>query len=531
MTRRSVSNPAWDRRVDRLLHSLNPVDRRHLYLGKARGFGYPVLLDRKLLNLHGWVHGGSGSRKTSLSFATLISQLIAGEDADRRQWLKDRGAEPDERCSVVVLDLKGDLPLLWNCREEARKAGLPFRVFTNVVGRTSHVFNPLAPHHLAALATTNQKCQTVLQALSAEYGPGFGQSFFSAMNEIVLLQYLRKYGVGGSFADLHALLSSPDLYPGAKADWAKAQHLPALAGRLAGVYPLNLTPDDLPDRPDVFASQVDLSAVLRESQVVYFFLQTAIEKTTVSAVAKLALYMLFAAAAARGKDDKHRVYVFIDEFQQVIAANVALLLEQARSMKLSLVLAHQNVGQLKADRSADLVDAVESCVGFEQAFKLAGVHEHERAMALSGEKLDYRVGWRDVVDHERRTMPDGSTVSTPRLLTEAQVSETRVPRLGMNDLIEISAAPFESLVRFSEGSGYTQYSGYWVPVVGEFHVTAAEYERRGEFGWPADLGPGTVPVEGDEAVRRLAARSEKRLDRARLVANVGEYGPPARPPR
>lgn len=524
MTRDPSFNRRWERRVERLLYSRSTEERRHLYLGRSRDFGYPVLLDRRLLNLHGWVHGGTGSRKTSLSFAPLITQLIAGEDGRRQDWLKREGLDPGERCSVLVLDLKGDLSLLWNCYAEAREAGLPFRVFTNVVGRTSHVFNPLAPHHLRALTTTNQKCQTVLQALSAEYGQGYGPAFFSAMNEIVLTEYARAYGLGHSFAELHALLSSPELYPGAKADWAKAQHLPALAARLAGVYPLNLLPADRPDRPEAFRDQVRMGDLLRRSQVAYFFLQTAIEKTTVSAVAKLALYMLFCAAAARTTDDDRRVYVFIDEFQQVISANVALLLEQARSMGLSLVLAHQNLAQLRADRTTDLADAVESCVGFEQAFKLAGVREHERVRLLSGEKLDYRVGWRDVTDRERVTTsgPHPTTIERPVLLTEVQVSETRSPRLGANDLIEISAAPFESLVRFSEGSGLTQFSGYWVPLASEFHVTAEQYDARERAGWPADLGPGAVEVEADAGVGRLADRAHRDLDEARLRAALAD---------
>ncbi len=502
----------WDRRVDRILHSRNDLERRHLYLGKSKGFDYPLYLDRKLLNMHGWVHGGSGSRKTSLSFASLITQLIAGESPRRLDWLKSQGLDAGERSSVVVLDLKGDRSLLWNCYLEAQSAGIPFKVFTNVVGQSSHVFNPLSVEHLAALTTTNQRCQTILQALSAEYGQGYGQSFYSAMNEIVLLQYLLKFGIGHSFSELHALLSSPELYPGAKADWNKAQHLPALAARLAGVYPLNLLLADLPDRPDVFREQIVMPEVLRKSQVVYFYLQTAIEKTTVSAVAKLALYMLFCAAAARKHQDRHRVYVFIDEFQQVISANLALLLEQARSMGLSLVLAHQNIGQLKADRATDLVDAIESCVGFEQAFKLAGEREYQRMQTLSGLKRDWKVSW-----FQDGGMPD------PAVSQEGfTASEVHSPRLGINDLIEISAAPFESVVRFSEGSGYTQFSGYSVPLVGEFHISAHEYGLREAAGWPDDLGTGTVTVEGDTAVYRLTERANRALDLARLDATLGD---------
>ena len=181
-------------------------------------------------------------------------------------------------------------------------------------------------------------------------------------------------------------------------------------------------------------------------------------------------------------------------------------------MGLSLVLAHQNLAQLRADRTTDLADAVESCVGFEQAFKLAGVREHERVRLLSGEKLDYRLGVRN------GSPPfDGADP-----LTDYQLTETRSPRLGANDLIEISAAPFESLVRFSEGSGLTQFSGYWVPLASEFHVTAKQYDARERAGWPADLGPGAVEVEADAGVGRLADRAHRDLDAARLRAALAD---------
>lgn len=268
-----ATNVAWDNRVDRILHSANPLERRHLYLGRSLAYGYPVYLDRHLLHLHGWVHGGSGSRKTSLSFATLITQLIAGESALRRAWLegmrhRDPAFDTGERCSVLVLDLKGDLSLLWNCYLEATAAGLPFRLFTNVIGRTSHVFNPLGPAHLDTLVSANKQCQTLLQAMSAEYGPGYGQSFFSAMNEIVLLNYLLRFGTCGTFRGLHEHLDNPERYPGVSSDWKSARHLPALAGRLAGVYPLNFSADDLRGRPAERACEIRFPDMLRESQVV-----------------------------------------------------------------------------------------------------------------------------------------------------------------------------------------------------------------------------------------------------------------------
>jgi hypothetical protein len=489
-----ASNVAWDNRIARILYSKDEFERRHLYLGKSRDFRYPVYLDRRLLSNHAWIHGGTGSRKTSLSFATLITQLIAGESEARQSWLAELQAEaggvplPDERCSVVVLDLKGDSSLLWNCYLEAKAAGVPFKAFTNVVGRTSHVFNPLSPDHLASLTTTNQLAQTILQALSAEYGAGFGEAFFSSMNEIVLLEYIRRVGVGESFRDLSALLSDQRHYPGNRDDWKEARHLPALAQRLAGVGPLVATPTGTTAPPEVFAEQIRIPDVLRKSQVVYFYLSTAIEKTTVTAVAKLALYVLFAAAAMRDKTAKQRVYVFIDEFQQVISSNIALLLEQARSMGISLVLAHQNVAQLKASRiGSDLVETVESSVGFEQAFKASSKLEQKRIQETSGEKRDVTLSWFQSGAHP--LSPDSAT-------GELRVSDTRSARVEANDIIEISSTPLESLVRFSEGSGLTQFHSYWVPLVSEFHISPEEYAMRQTADWP-DLGPGGLPVAGD----------------------------------
>ena len=514
MSKRDEDTPktAWDRRVERIQHSLDPVERRHLYLGKSREFGYPVLLDRELLHQHAWIHGGTGSRKTSLGVSTLSAQLIAGESKARREWLGQMGVgreqEPDERCSVLVLDLKGDPSLLWSCYLEAEQAGVPFKLFTNVVGRQSHVFNPLDPAHLAALTTTNQRCQTILQALSAEYGSGYGRSFYSAMNEIVLLLYLKKYGTGGSFERLYAMLSDRDLFPGQASDWAKAQHLPAIAGRLAGVHPLTLTPGMSGDDPAVFDGAIRMPDLLRESQVVYFYLQTSIERTTVAAVAQLALYTLFCAAAMRPADAKHRVYCFVDEFQEVISQNLAALFEQARSMGLSLIMSHQHTAQLRLDRGSDLAEGIESAVGFEQMFRISGTREMKRVLDLSGQKQDYSRSWRqsalDSLSHWNAT-------------SELEVSEIRSPRLTPNDIIKISAAPFDSISKFSHGSGYTQYSGFFVPLVSEFHITPEQYDARLNAGWPA-LGPSAVTVQGDEPTEGSQTDHEKRLNEF-LTAN------------
>src|SRR5262249_10294740 len=106
----------WDNAVDRLL---NPVVRdgdasKNILLGRNYYLDYPVLLDRRILDEHGHITGGSGGGKTSLGVAPLLSQLIASED-----------------CSVVLLALQGDPALFPAPRSEARGAGATLQWCTN----------------------------------------------------------------------------------------------------------------------------------------------------------------------------------------------------------------------------------------------------------------------------------------------------------------------------------------------------------------------------------------------------------------
>jgi hypothetical protein len=331
----------WDRRVGRLLNSKNPLERDHVYLGRSVHGDYPVLLHLKLLQQHAHILGDTGSRKTSVGIAPLLSQLIGRADA-----------------SVLVLDLKGDKGLFECARHEAARAGLPFQFFTNVGDRASHVFNPLRQSHTDTL-TIHQQTQPILQALSLEYGEGYGAGYFSAVNEIVLKEYLDHYRSTDSFRRLSDLVKVPQAYQAAggdPGDWKAARHLAILLDKLASVYPMNLTEDDLRDRPEAWRDRIDMPALLEDRRVVYFSLSSAMEPTTVSPVARLALFNLLTAAAQR-EGRGGRVYVFVDEFQRIVTENMRLFLEQARSMKLHFILANQTMGQLRG-RGLDLVDTV-----------------------------------------------------------------------------------------------------------------------------------------------------------------------------
>jgi hypothetical protein len=500
----------WDNRVHRLLTSSNPLERDHVYLGRSVHGDYPVLLHLSLLKQHAHILGDTGSRKTSVGIAPLLTQLVARADS-----------------SVVVLDLKGDKALFACAREEAERAGLPFKYFTNMGDRSSHVFNPLRQSHTDSL-TIQQRSQAILQALSLEYGEGYGEGYYSAVNEIVLKEYLNHYRAIDSFRKLHEYVRVSHAYKalgGVHEDWKNARHLAISLDKLASVYPLNLTRDDLADRPSVWHERIDMPGVLEKKQVVYFFLASAVEPTTVSPVARLAMFNLLSAAAQReGKG--HPVYVFVDEFQRIVTENVRLFLEQARSMKLHFILANQTMGQLRR-RGLDLVDTVESCTAYKHLFKATDLETLLRLEQASGEALYHENHWDLFAEDGFDTRADADYQDDAS--RELQTREGQGPRLERNTLIELSAASWLSLVRFTEGSGYTQYSGYLTPIVHEFHITEDEFKERSNRPWPAPddratvlsaSPPGPTPGTPDDgpSVAAASGRTRSIIDRIENVS-------------
>lgn len=463
---RSQTKSPWAVSINRMLNSPDSNEREHVLLGRALFGDYPVLLHKPLLYQHAHLVGDSGSRKTSLGIAPLIAQLVAARD-----------------CSVMVLDLKGDRSLFETARLEAKAADAEFRWFSLEAEHSSHVFNPLEQSHIARL-TPNQRTQLILEGLSLNYGEAYGRGFYSAMNEVVLLTLLRHYPAP-SFRKLHALLSDKQAYAavGNPKDWENAQHLTALVDRLASIYALNMTADDLKDRPRVFEGAIDMGRLLTRSQVAYFSLKSPVEPIGSSAVAKLAMRSLFTAAAHRLKHQSKRVYVVIDEFQQVVSESVQLVLEQARGNNIHFIIAHQNIDQLDR-QSIDIRSSVSSCTAFKQFFRASDPNTIRQLEELSGEGMFETLTWQQAVPPLNA---DQDYAYSPALAREGsvQVAEASGYRLERNLIMDISAAPNTSFVSFTEGSHFTQFGSYVTPIISDYHISSREYERRQGAPWPS----------------------------------------------
>lgn len=477
----------WAAAVERLQGSSNPVERRHVWMGLSREDDYPVLLDRELLQQHMHILGGTGSGKTS-RITPLLEQLV----------------RPD--CSAVVIDLKGDMALFESARLSAKRAGIPFKWFTSESSRSTFVFNPFTQKHMLS-RTALERSQVYSKAFGLEHGPGYGRSHFSSENRDVILRCLEYFDDVPSFAWLDYEIES--LKKGAvgkvfstEKQQQDASDTIAIFRTMARVDALNISRKALPPRIDsregrtlvdplddeerarLCEHAIDMGDVLSVPSVVYFHLPASIHSATNREIGKFALYALLTAA---DKDaDETRVYVFIDEFQEIASDDLDVFLSQARSKGISLILVNQAACQL-SKIGAHLLQTVQANTFTNQVLAVNEPEQRRAIMELSGEAM---------YELYSRSLTQGGSASETR-----GTREEIGPRFRPNDIIELSARDEECLVTFKENRGYTRFDGYSFRMFSDYHITLEEYRARRGASWPdewAHEGAFTPPLKRTE---------------------------------
>lgn len=441
-------------------------EKDHLFVGVSTQNDYPVLLHRDILTEHAHFTGDSGSGKTSLGIASIVDQLIGRSSS-----------------SIVILDLKGDEALFTGTRIAAERAGIPFQWLTNRPDSATYAFNPFRQAHMENLPKP-QLAQILLKSLGLEYGEGYGPAFFSSINRNVLTETLDEYPEIDSFKRLrHFLTTAGDFSNRVPRDQReRAAHLTSVVNSLATFDALNVTPSDgLPSA--VMEQRIDMSKAIAAPHVIYFFLHSALQESTVREVAKLALHSLLAAAILNKHRD-NQVYLFVDEFQQIVSEDLKIVLRMARDSRIATVLANQTISDLVTD-AADLRPIVQANTRYKQVFSSTDLNQQDDLIKASGDAMYETLSWNE--DYE-----DGTIDS--RIGHREMIG----PRFMRNDLIEMSDMENASIVHVSRGRGYTQYAGYLFSMYSQFHITHEEYVRRATRPWPSEeenTGTFTPPLE------------------------------------
>ncbi len=456
----------WQQLVARVRQSRDPVERESLLLGVNAFDNAPVLVPRSVFEEHAHLLGDSGSGKTSIGISLILSQIVGFGD-----------------CSVVILDLKGDeLALFEGARQDAARAGLPFRWFTNELRRTTYGFNPLAQEYFRGLSTY-QKADILTAGMGLQYGTDYGRAYFADANTRVLYEALRQDPNVASFADLEDLLFAPQLEQVLGKKTVEAgTHVRAIVSRLAATEALNVSASG--DHPQAVLEQSILCAdIIRRPQVVYFYLPSALGTTSSAEVARMVLYALLASAKHVPPAERKKVFVFTDEFQRIVSGNLDLILQTARSMNIGMILANQSIEDLKRG-GVDLTPSVRANTRYKQIFAASNFREQQELTASSGESVVLTRSWQEYL----------GTMGVIAHVNSIHLAETITPRLRINDILLATDDPLQSIVQIRRGQGYAQYGGFPFVMRSTYHIDAEEYRKRKQASWP-EPAAGTLVQE------------------------------------
>lgn len=444
----------WQWRVDRLQGSLhtamdaagNPIQEgQHLFLGDEYGRRFAVLIPQEMLRGHGYICGTTGGNKTSVGITGILLQVMV------------------RRVPVIILDPKGDAALRETVQAQAAARGQKFRLFTPERLKATHHFLPFATLQ-KEWRSPIQLCQLVLEALGLAYGHGYGRGYFSGVARSALFQALQHPSHPQSFADLYRIVKQLQRGRALEDCLELLQMLETLAQ-----YP-QLGPSDQPDQ------MIDFNRVLEEREVVYFWLPMA-EPLASAEIARLAIFSLFAAALDRQRAGlpTQETYLVIDEFQRIIARNLDVILQQARSAGIAALLANQSLQDLKTP-DADLRSLIKTCTRVQLYFS---VTDYEAR--LLSEMAGKEVVWMKSIGESRTRLK----FRRQRSRTISYL-ESRQEVLPVDQILRVSSDPQGMIACFGIEGGYARYGGRPVLVRTFYPLSQALYTARLQASWPED---------------------------------------------
>jgi len=473
----------------------------HMFMGVEPNADFPVLLDRKALSEHCYIVGETGSGKTALGITPLLIQLLRGHR------IPGDKATPSERPPIVILDLKGDRALFNTAREEAKaiakKSGEDlndiFRFFTPESGKPSYYFNPLDDFY-SGDRSFQQLASLLLESLNLSHGEGYGRSYFTRRNRQLLYAALDKGRERGQ-----APQNIDELYEiiyelSKESEYKDASELVATLHSLSRYKLLSPTPEQRD-------YSIHMPDVLNKRQIIYFWLPSAIESTSVREIGKMAVYSILSAAIARQQQGLplRQAYLFIDEFQQLAGENFKIILQQARSYGISNILANQSLLDLDTPDS-DLRSTVQTNTRVKMFFSVTGAKDVNDLSKLSGEEIA-------ILQSSSINSGGGSSES---------FKESLKPRLTTNDIMQISDHPLEYILQISRGIGYTQFGGVPIPVRCTWPLSIEEYTRRQETPWPTleELGMRELAEEQQAPTEKDREAELERHRRLKMFEEV-----------
>lgn len=429
-------------------------EREHLFLGMIERSGQPLLLNEVYLQRPAVVVGRTGSGKTKLIAEPLLVQAI------RRR-----------KSHIVCIDLKGDKAFMLGLAIEAARSKANFKWLTVEPGKSSYLWNPFTDPG-ARLLTREQFGQIILRALSLVTGQEHGAGYFGAMQEERTRRTFEQHTLH-SFRQFYRIVRNQragDIGMSER-DFSNAGHLIANLARIASVGVLNATAEDNIPAPALRAS-ISLLDVLSQPGVTYINLPSQVEPTTSLFVAKLWVHLL-AAVAKVHEVQRVPVLVWNDEFQEMVAPDLATPIRQARESDVTFWMGFQDLAALETVHG-DFTSAVLGNTPLKIFCSAEDEGGRSYIKQTSGETLRSLEG----VTITSTQTAEGWSQGTGR-----QYREEAVPRIDDEAINRVNRDPKAFIAFATESKGFTQFR---FPVIARttFHISPEEFERRRAMPWP-----------------------------------------------
>jgi hypothetical protein len=439
---RQAPVPTYQEALEMLGKSPDPIERNSIYLGTVLGPGWPVLAPPDLFREGVQVTGPAGAWKSSGTVEPILFQKIARADE-----------------VIIILDLGGDASSVHKYRDAAKRAGIPFYLFTTDPEKKSHVFNPLTQSHLRP---GEKLGQMFCQALGIT-GPGRSpdDAFFASQAEQLGIKEFELLN-RPTFREVMAKVDELSL-----GDRVKVFGLSARSIEFGERVNLDLRAASNVlgmNGPDS-AESIDFKRIISHGAALVYFSNSVTEDMTGAVISSLLPIHALMGAAHRMPRNHTPVTLVIEEAQTLLLAGVMLqpLYQQMRKFGISVWTIHQCM--------EDLAHARENVLPMVVNNSLIGIH----------------LGVRDPIgrDHIEKI---GGKIKVPRPTKNSQgeISETEIwePRITTPDFDLVNGYRGLAFMTINGRSGYCSFNHPFIAQVPGFTCSWEKYQEYLAMPWP-----------------------------------------------
>lgn len=455
----------WNEMVDRTINEDSPYARDHIYIGDHYDIGAPLLSPESMWLRHALIYGAPGFGKTVIE-TQLMTQFIA------------RGH------NVIVIDCKGSTAPLNNALKEIRRVArsestdkhYTVRVFNPNRECPSHIYNPWR-QRVWLDESPDARAESLLDAFGIRGEEGTDTAFFAAMAFLICADLNSWFPDARSSHEFLKLVNDRHLFVakgGNPNDWNFSRHLAGGLRKLSNCGPVNAIPESAEqaiELTDLFESP--------NPQFIYLSLSAIDSEVLAGVIGRLFLHQTKRAAyRARHKKKRRKTFICCDEGQVLFGPMFANALEQLREFGVSLLMFHQCREQLITG-SGDYRSRYENSVGVQVCLGARTQEEIEYISKTDKEVTEYALSWK-----QPQYGDEGHALLHPFLAEQSpfglqpnlvNVSEMRVPRLGVNSIQRVSSDPHGGFIRGFLNDKLWAFDGSWIPFRWFHHVTEKQF--------------------------------------------------------